>query len=64
MNAVVKQVPTSRTIRSCTRGVLSIDTPDGLSWGVLTVGEPSPELLDRALVGWERYLNTKKSSHG
>lgn len=47
---------TSRTMPHCTHGVLSADTPDGIAQGVLTVREPSAELLDRALVGWERFI--------
>ncbi|MFD4245584.1 hypothetical protein ACFWP3_28930 [Streptomyces sp. NPDC058525] len=42
----------------------SIDTPDDTLSGVRPVGEPSPELLDRALVGWERYLGTGGPSDG
>lgn len=40
------------------RGVLCIDTPDrpGPSPGLVEVREPSADLLDRALVGWERFL--------
>ncbi|MFB6614027.1 hypothetical protein ACIGFK_36785 [Streptomyces sp. NPDC085524] len=46
-----------RTIRCPdTHGVLSIDTPDNPIHGLLAVHEPSAELLDRALVGWERFI--------
>ncbi|MBT2542547.1 hypothetical protein J7E99_17945 [Streptomyces sp. ISL-44] len=47
---------TSRTMPYCAHGVLSADTPDSLARGVLTVREPSAELLDRAFVGWERFI--------
>lgn len=49
---------TSRIIHSCARGGLSIDTPDGPRPGLAAIPEPSQELLDRALVGWERFLRT------
>ncbi|MGW0392469.1 hypothetical protein ACWDYJ_16545 [Streptomyces sp. NPDC003042] len=56
---------TSRIVHSCARNVLSIDTPDSVRWGVLTVGEPSAELLDRALVGWEHFTGAdRKPSDG
>ncbi|MCJ1678112.1 hypothetical protein MTF65_12300 [Streptomyces sp. APSN-46.1] len=38
--------------------MLSIDTPDDPSARVAPVVEPSADLLDRALVGWERFLGT------
>ncbi|MCX5016553.1 hypothetical protein OG765_37150 [Streptomyces sp. NBC_00555] len=47
---------TSSTPHSCTRRVLSIDTPDNPVPGPFAVCEPSAELLDRALVGWERFI--------
>lgn len=47
---------TSSTPHSCTRRVLSIDTPDNPVPGLFAVCEPSAELLDRALVGWERFI--------
>ncbi|MFD4244483.1 hypothetical protein ACFWP3_23240 [Streptomyces sp. NPDC058525] len=37
------------------RGVLSLDTPDGMSAGMVAVCPPSADLLDRALVGFERF---------
>ncbi|MFD7262069.1 hypothetical protein [Streptomyces sp. NPDC059874] len=40
------------------RGVLSIDTSDNSIHGLLAVREPSADLLDRALVGWERFIGT------
>lgn len=40
------------------RNVLSIDTPDNPSARVASVVEPSAELLDRALVGWELFLGS------
>lgn len=43
---------TSHTTHGSTRGVLSIDIPDHAGSGP---GAPSAELLDRALVGWERF---------
>lgn len=45
----------NRTIHSRARGVLCIDTPDAPWAGLTAVSEPSAELLDRALVGWERF---------
>ncbi|WP_329391813.1 hypothetical protein OG625_40870 (plasmid) [Streptomyces sp. NBC_01351] len=46
-----------RTIRCPdAHGVLSIDTPDYLIPGLLAVREPSADLLNRALVGWERFI--------
>ncbi|MEU9250307.1 hypothetical protein AB0D66_00475 [Streptomyces sp. NPDC048270] len=47
---------THRRIHSRARGVLCIDTPEGLRAGCTAVPEPSAELLDRALVGWERFI--------
>ncbi|MEU9233090.1 hypothetical protein [Streptomyces subrutilus] len=47
---------TSRTVPHCAHGVLSLDIPDRLAVGVLARHEPSAELLDRALVGWERFI--------
>ncbi|MFE3553303.1 hypothetical protein ACFXKW_00215 [Streptomyces sp. NPDC059193] len=52
------------TVPQCTRQVLGIDTPDDTGPGLLPVGAPSPELLDRALVGWERFLGSKEPSDG
>ncbi|MFJ6481609.1 MULTISPECIES: hypothetical protein [unclassified Streptomyces] len=49
---------TSRVIHNCARGGLSIDTSDSPRPGVAAIPEPSQELLDRALVGWERFLRT------
>ncbi|MFG2877421.1 hypothetical protein ACGFYU_20915 [Streptomyces sp. NPDC048337] len=46
----------NHTIRSCARGVLCIDTPDDPSPGLTPVPEPSADLLDRARVGWERFI--------
>lgn len=34
------------------------DTADNLSTTVAAAVEPSSDLLDRALVGWERFLDT------
>ncbi|MBT2542114.1 hypothetical protein J7E99_15705 [Streptomyces sp. ISL-44] len=47
---------TSRTMPRCTRRVLSLDTPDDARAGIHAVGTPSPDLLDRALVGWEHFI--------
>ncbi|MER7468262.1 hypothetical protein [Streptomyces sp. NPDC097981] len=55
---------TSRTMPRCTREVLSIDTPDTECEGIHAVAEPSPELLDRALVGWERLLGSQGPCDG
>jgi hypothetical protein len=49
---------TSGPTPHCAHGVRSIDTPDDTPSGVRAVGEPSAELLDRALVGWERFTGT------
>ncbi|WP_326587379.1 hypothetical protein [Streptomyces sp. NBC_01294] len=48
------------------RGVWSITTPDTAGSGLHAVGEPSAELLDRALVGWEHFTSTtdEKPSEG
>ncbi|MFE2283108.1 hypothetical protein ACFXDJ_02875 [Streptomyces sp. NPDC059443] len=50
-------------IRSCARGVWSIDTPDdphGL--GMAEVREPSADLLDRAQVGFARFAGTDEDT--
>ncbi len=47
---------TGRIIRSCTRDVLGIDTPDDPREQMARVPAPSAELLDRARMGWERFL--------
>ncbi|PWK61887.1 hypothetical protein BCL76_12525 [Streptomyces sp. CG 926] len=46
---------TSRISQRCAHGVLSIDNPDETRLDMRTVGEPSAELLDRAMAGWERF---------
>ncbi|MBT2542165.1 hypothetical protein J7E99_15965 [Streptomyces sp. ISL-44] len=46
-----------RQIR-CTRDVLVIDTDDASSVGASAVIGHGSDLLDRALVGWERFLVT------
>ncbi|MFE2323571.1 hypothetical protein ACFXD5_06555 [Streptomyces sp. NPDC059385] len=43
---------------SCARRVLAIETPDEPVTDLLAVSGPSAELLDRALVGWERFLGS------
>ncbi|MER5765405.1 hypothetical protein [Streptomyces sp. NPDC002082] len=40
------------------------DTEDGCSTRVLVVAEPSADLLDRALVGWEHFLSTFEGGVG
>ncbi|MFD8982472.1 hypothetical protein [Streptomyces sp. NPDC059564] len=40
------------------RDVLGIDLGDTPSVRVAAVVEPAADLLDRALVGWERFLDT------
>ncbi|MFF4430728.1 hypothetical protein ACFYZ4_16355 [Streptomyces sp. NPDC001513] len=40
------------------RDVSSVDAEDIPSERVAAVVEPSADLLDRALVGWERFLDT------
>ncbi|MBT2539913.1 hypothetical protein J7E99_04125 [Streptomyces sp. ISL-44] len=47
---------TTNIIHSYARGVLSIDTADGPWPGLEAVSGPSQDLLDRALVCWERFL--------
>lgn len=54
----------SPTTPRCTHGVLSLDTPDRVPWGTLPVGEPSADLLDRALVGWELFRAGAEQSDG
>ncbi|MCX5378068.1 hypothetical protein [Streptomyces sp. NBC_00091] len=39
-----------------------IEGEDAPSMRVNAVGEPSADLLDRALVGWERFLGTFQDS--
>ncbi|MEU6756709.1 hypothetical protein [Streptomyces sp. NPDC046685] len=46
---------TSHIVQSCARNVWGIDSPEALGLGTRAVGEPSAELLDRAMVGWERF---------
>ncbi|MEU9084663.1 hypothetical protein [Streptomyces sp. NPDC048357] len=36
----------------------SVDTEDAPSRRAAAIGEPSEDLLDRALVGWERFLDS------
>lgn len=36
----------------------TVSTSDMPSVGVAALAEPSADLLDRALVGWERFLDT------
>ncbi|MFJ7588283.1 hypothetical protein ACIQZO_13045 [Streptomyces sp. NPDC097617] len=38
--------------------VIGIDPDDAPLVGAAGIGEPSSDLLDRALVGWERFLAT------
>ncbi|MEU9159408.1 hypothetical protein AB0D29_03855 [Streptomyces sp. NPDC048424] len=40
------------------RDVSSVDTEDIPWMRAAAIGEPSADLLDRALVGWERFLDT------
>lgn len=40
------------------RDVLGIDLGDTLAARAAAVTEPAADLLDRALVGWERFLDT------
>ncbi|MFI1284687.1 MULTISPECIES: hypothetical protein [unclassified Streptomyces] len=40
------------------RSVSIVDTEDVPSVRVTARGEPSADLLDRALAGWERFLGT------
>ncbi|MEW1638831.1 hypothetical protein AB0469_32820 [Streptomyces sp. NPDC093801] len=38
------------------RDVLSVDTPGSPGTGTAPLPPPGADLLDRALVGWERFL--------
>lgn len=49
---------TSPITPGCDRGVLSLDHPDDTPNGMHPVGAPSAALLDRAMVGWERFLGS------
>ncbi|MFD7789298.1 hypothetical protein ACFV4Q_40435 [Streptomyces nojiriensis] len=40
------------------RVIFFISKEDGPSVRTAVIGEPSSDLLDRALVGWERFLDT------
>ncbi|MFI8504635.1 hypothetical protein ACIGFK_39935 [Streptomyces sp. NPDC085524] len=54
-----------RIIHSYARGVHSIDIPDDPGQSVVAIPEPSQELFDRALVGWERFTSVaEKPSDG
>ncbi|MFJ3883018.1 hypothetical protein ACIPW5_36920 [Streptomyces sp. NPDC090077] len=55
---------TGRIIRHCTRDVLGIDTSDDPYQRLAPVPEPSLDLLDRARVGWERFLRTTGEASG
>lgn len=48
--------PPDRLSRQTSRGVLSFDVPEGAGAGPAALSLPSEDLLDRALVGWERFL--------
>ncbi len=43
------------------RNVLSLDTPDSAGFGLAAITQPSAELLDRALVGFERFTATTQA---
>ncbi|MFE5722637.1 hypothetical protein [Streptomyces erythrochromogenes] len=45
-------------IHSGAHGVLGIDIADGA-----VIPEPSQELLDRALAGWERFIAVAEEPH-
>ncbi|MFD7259769.1 hypothetical protein [Streptomyces sp. NPDC059874] len=45
-------------VHLCTSAVLSPATEDARLVEVAAAVEPSADLLDRALVGWERFLST------
>lgn len=47
------QIPVATTTSEA-----SADTEEGRSVRAPVVAEPSGDLLDRALVGWERFLGT------
>ncbi|WP_374775419.1 hypothetical protein OG756_23750 [Streptomyces sp. NBC_01310] len=44
------------------RDASGVDTEDASSERVAAIGEPSADLLDRALVGWERFLATLREA--
>lgn len=50
--------PAKPCSRHNTRAVLCLDTPDSPDTGTAPLSLPSPELLDRARVGWECFLAT------
>ncbi|MFE0582629.1 MULTISPECIES: hypothetical protein [unclassified Streptomyces] len=53
----------NRIIHSCAHGVLGLDIADGACSEPTAVPEPSQELLDRALVGWERFIGIAEEPH-
>lgn len=55
---ILSPEPPGRVDRHDPRGVLCLDTSDETGLGLAPVSRPSPELLDRALAGWERFLST------
>lgn len=50
----------SHIIHSYVRGLWGIETPDDPYTRVATLSEPSVELLDRALAGWERFTGSQE----
>ncbi|MFF4330397.1 hypothetical protein ACFYZT_28305 [Streptomyces sp. NPDC001591] len=48
---------TGRMAHSCAPEARSTDIRDNARARAGAIGEPSPELLDRALAGWERFLD-------
>ncbi|MBT2478392.1 hypothetical protein [Streptomyces sp. ISL-94] len=55
MRPIPVHTAASKAVTPC---CISIDTDDTSSLGVVAVVEPSSDLLDRAQVGWERFLDT------
>ncbi|MFB7786940.1 hypothetical protein ACWF95_35400 [Streptomyces vinaceus] len=55
---------TNRIIHSHTRGALDIDILAGLQAGQDAVPEPSQDLLDRAHIGWERFIGSIEMGSG
>ncbi len=49
---------TSHTNHSRTHDVPSTDSPTGHSGKAAFLVEPSADLLDRARIGWERFLDS------
>lgn len=44
--------------KTASRGVMSLDNPDAQASTTAPLALPSADLLDRARIGWERFLST------